>query len=73
MSVLALSCLIFVSTLGGIFLDPSAARYRGWFLFRSAGEARHTNMPVVLEKITGRAIGEYYHGDFPVGTVLINV
>src|SRR5580704_14321058 len=27
----------------------------------------------VLRWLTGRVIGEHYHGDFPVGTFLINV
>jgi CrcB protein len=27
----------------------------------------------LLRWLTGRVIGEHYHGDFPVGTFLINV
>jgi fluoride ion exporter CrcB/FEX len=27
----------------------------------------------LLHWLTGRVIGEHYHGDFPVGTFLINV
>jgi hypothetical protein len=58
--------LVFESDSGGAFFLSFATAV-------TAAAGLGGGLGSLLRWLTGRVIGEHYHGDFPVGTFLINV